>query len=411
MLNHIKLIAFTCLFFTFSACQSENSQITPDQDSPALIELSGNERLVSTATNEFSFELLKKVSQEEGNTNIVISPFSASMALGMAMNGAVGDTQDDLLETLGFTDINQEEANKAYQGLINILDKADNKVTFNQANSIWFKSNLEVKGDFKEAVTSHFDAEVSPFELSTAKATINNWVEDKTEGKIKDLIQEVTGDHVMFLINAIYFKAPWKYEFDKEMTRKEFFQVEGGQNIDVDMMVAPAPEYLYGNNNQVEIYDLPYGDGRYSMTVLVPQNGKTISQIIEVLNSSNLSEWLNNANTTTMELQMPRFKIEFKAELKELLASMGNGLAFSSKADFTHLFKNPRGDERIDKVTQKAFIEVTEEGTEAAAATSVGFVVESMPEANMINRSFIFLIREKATNSVLFSGTVYNPAE
>jgi serine protease inhibitor len=394
-----------------ASCQK--SMVPPETDNaPKVRALSVQETKTIGSSNDFAFRAFGRLGQDERDKNIFISPFSISAALTMAYNGAGSTTKEAMKHTLGFSPLTEEEINQSYKSLAELLTGVDKKVTFTSANSIWHAQQYQLQAPFVQTNKTYFDATVQGLDFSSAgaKSTINNWVKDKTKGKIEDIIQEIRPEHVMFLVNAIYFKGTWTYPFDKQLTQKSTFRKEDGSTANVDFMTMKGGKYLYHSDARRQLIDLPYGNRQYSMTLLVPNGPHTVGDLTRDLSSEQLSSWLASADTSRLDLRLPKFKLEYQKELSETLQQLGMAEAFSSQADFSRMLAGSNQGLAISEVLHKTFVEVNEEGTEAAAATSVGIELTSMPPSVRVDRPFIFLIREKSSNAILFIGQLMNPS-
>ncbi|RDC62711.1 serpin family protein [Adhaeribacter pallidiroseus] len=399
-------IAATALL---SACQKDLA--TPDQSNPPKLRPWATQEVKTVSSaNEFAFKSFAALRTAEPDQNVFISPLSISSALTMTYNGADGSTKEAMRQTLGFALQNDEEINQAYKNLLEQLRHLDQKVTFTAANSIWYARQFQLQAPFVQNNQTYFQAQIQGLDFAspTAKNIINEWVKNKTQGKITNIIQEIRPEHVLFLVNAIYFKGTWTYPFNKKLTRPAPFRKEDGTTQNVDFMTLENGRYLRYQDTHQQVIDLPYGNQQYSMTLIVPQEQHTVPEIASNLSSGQLAEWLAKADTSRLELQMPKFKLEYKKELRETLTQLGMGEAFSNQANFSRMLQSEQS-LAISEVMHKAFVEVNEEGTEAAAATSVGVVLTSLPPVVQVNRPFLFLIREKSSNAILFIGQLMNP--
>jgi len=373
----------------------------------------GEQQLVESG-NTFGFELFKEIVEQEGDKNIFISPLSVSMALGMTLNGADDDTCEAMKQTLELVGLTEEDINKSYQSLIELLRGLDPQVLFQIANSIWYREGFAVKQSFLDTCQQYFDAVVAGLDFSDLDAadTINGWVDESTNGKIEEIVDSpIHPLTVMFLINAIYFKGTWKYEFDEQDTRSETFYLIDGSESACQMMQQEAT-LAYYENNDFQVVDLPYGNGKYSMTVLLPAQDKNIDELIAELNDSNWNEWMGNLSQEEIELYLPKFTVEYEIKLNDVLKAMGMEVAFDSvQADFTRMYDADQtiGNLYIHEVKHKTFVEVNEEGTEAAAVTSVEMRLTSAGPYMRVNRPFIFAIRENHSGSILFAGKIVEP--
>ncbi len=396
-----------------TSCQTSND----DTDNlPNLRTLSAAEQQVAAAANEFSFDLFSQISEQHQQANVFISPFSVSAALSMTANGAKGDTREEMKATLALGHLSDEEMNRAYKELVGFLLGLDKKVNLQIANSNWYNADYHIKSDFKNVLLQYYEAEVkaADFGAATTKDQINQWIENKTNGKIKDMLDAIPANAVMYLINAIYFKADWQYEFDETKTAKAPFYAPSGE-VQADMMFSSGTKVSYSYQEDFTLVDLPYGNGQFSMTILMENsNGRSVNEIIQNLAPLDFASIVNNADTATAVVQLPKFKMGFKQTLNEMLIAMGMEKAFGrGSADFSGLFEESLPVE-ISRVLHQSFIEVNEKGSEAAAATIVEAVVlcscgSSVPKAFYINRPFAFFIREKHSNTILFAGKILNP--
>jgi len=375
-------------------------------DNPATCEL-------TSANGDFAIALFKQLNGEEPDNNIFVSPFSISTALTMTLNGASGQTFDEMRNTLKIGDLEMLSVNESYKQLLEVLPALDPLTKLKLANSIWPKLDYPVLESFLEINSAYFNSEIIPVDFKDPNviAKVNKWVEDNTDGLIKETLNSLPPDVVMLLINAIYFKGTWLTEFDPDDTYEADFYLEGGGTSDVDMMHIEESDFPYFQTDLFQAIDLPYGDSIYSMTVLLPKEGHTVAEIIEEMSPETWDQWLASFNTGPVQLYLPRFKMEYDKKLKRTLSDMGMPVAFTGFADFTKMIDG--GGVMIDEVIHKAFVEVNEEGTEAAAVTVVIIVETSAGSTPTFkaDHPFIFVIRDNKTNSILFMGKMMNPAE
>ncbi|WP_299709236.1 serpin family protein [uncultured Pontibacter sp.] len=400
-LSGIALVAMSLL----TSCQKEMAD-----NSPNTRPLTAQEEKTVASSNDFAFRSFAQLSETEGPKNVFISPLSISMSLGMAYNGADGETKEAMRQALGFTLPSDEEINKSFKDLDVLLKGIDRKVVFTSANSLWHSKEYKLQAPFIKTNQTYFDATVQGLDFSSpaAKDQINNWVKSKTNGKIEKIVDEVRREHILFLINAIYFKGTWTYPFDKTLTKPEPFYLENGNTITPAFMTMKDGEYLHYQDDQVQLIDLPYGNEQYSMTILVPGRDRRVQDVAQELSANRLATLLEDANKTTYELHMPKFKLEYSKELNDMLKQLGMGIAFGNQADFSRMVEG-QANLAISEVKHKSFVEVNEEGTEAAAATSTGIMVTSLPPSVRIDRPFVFMIREKSSNAILFIGKLMQP--
>nr|WKN39401.1 serpin family protein [Tunicatimonas sp. TK19036] len=411
-----SLILFIFIFLTSSQCREE--PLADMKNPPDLRPLSATTETLVETSNNFAIDLFRSIQQENTSENVFISPLSVDIALHMTVNGGSGDTKAVMKETLGVVTMSDEEVNQAAKSLTDQLLGMDRQVILSIANSIWYQDVLTLQPGFDALIQNFYDGRIEGLSFTNpeAKETINDWVEDKTQGKIKNLIEEITPDDVMFLINAIYFKANWQYQFDPSQTHDEPFYLADGTSVPVKMMSNKGTKLHFLYREDLQLLDIPYGNGQFSMTIVLPQGDHSVDELIDQLSEEKVADWLGQADTTTTQLMLPKFKTEFKLDLKDVLAGMGMELPFTPDASFHNFFAQNIGENLyIDRVIHQSFIEVAEEGSEAAAATAVVISYRSSnssPEPTVIrvDRPFVYFIREKHTQAILFAGTMLNPS-
>jgi len=374
----------------------------------------GEQRLVKSGES-FGLKLFQEIVRADKDKNVFISPLSVAMALAMTYNGAAGSTEEAMQATLGYAGLNRQEINQSFQSLISLLTHLDPKVKFQIANSIWHRQSFTVEPQFINWNKTYFDAIVSGLDFSDPNSpnVINSWVNDNTNGKIPKIIDRIDSLTMMFLINAIYFKGTWTYEFKKEQTVDDWFNSSNSARIPCKMMVQ-SNDFMYGESDNFQIIDLPYGDGKFSMTILLPKPNKSMDALIELMNPNRLSDWLGLLGKNHGTLYLPKFKLEWEAMLNDVLTDLGMGIAFSpEQADFTGINKDAKRMQlHIQFVKHKTFVQVDEEGTEAAAVTVVGVGITSVGPRSFVmrvDRPFVFMIRENHSQTVLFIGKVVRP--
>lgn len=369
------------------------------------------------ADNGFAFRLFGDLARRAGpDSNLFMSPLSAAMALALAYNGAGGTTQVEMQHTLQLDGMTLQEVNRSYRSLIALLRGLDPQVAFTLANSVWYDRNpaFAPTADYLDTVTTYFDAHVESldFRSAGAAATINGWVNDQTHGKIPTIVPDpIDSDIVAFLINAIYFKGSWTTQFDKSLTRPASFRLASGATTTVPLMTQGRTIRLgVAHADGVTVFDLPYGGAAFSMTVALPDEPSGIDSLVQGLTGERWSAWIAALDSAAFEVYLPKFTLTYGRSLNDALQALGMPSAFCDPgpADFTLM--NPSGALCITDVRHKAFVDVNEEGTEAAAATSVGIGLTSLPPALRVDRPFVFAIRERLSGTILFLGRVMNPA-
>lgn len=373
-------------------------------------------RLIS-ATTRFSFKLYDQLVKRRTGNNTFVSPTSAMLALAMTYNGSDGTTRQAMARTLELEGMSLEEVNRAFAELKTALAPSDPKVQLKIANSLWARNDLTLNPDFIARNKQHYDAEVASLNFAdpaTPKA-INSWVNKNTEGKIEKIVDQIDDGTVLLLINAIYFKGQWQSAFKKEKTKQDVFKLAGGAQKEVPMM-SQSGSYFYYKGKDFQSVALPYGSGRVSMYVFLPDEQKGLEQFEKDLTTENWDVWMRSFQVTPGDLMLPRFKVAWESRLNDALIDLGMAEAFDpGRADFSQMVKVNSGNKLfISEVKQKSLCEVNEEGTVAAAVTSVVIGVTSVrppqePFVMKVDRPFFFAIRDNQTGVVLFMGSITNP--
>jgi len=381
----------------------------PD-DTPKPLNLTPEAQQLVQSSNAFGLDLFAEVLDvAEAGKNVMISPLSVSLALSMTYNGAAGDTRRAFEQTLRMPDLSRDQINQYNKELVTALLAHDPKVTMEIANSIWYRDDFEILAGFIERNQTWYDAEVNPsdFDDPATLAKINGWVDKKTHNKIEKIIDQINPESFMFLINAIYFKGAWEYEFDKKKTSDMDFYLEDGTTVSVPMMNQEIDLNMFTHERFVSA-ELPYGKGNWSMFVFLPAENYGIEDVVGLMDKDTWATWMKSYQPATeVNLYLPRFQFAFDQNLNNVLISMGLGVAFTDGADFGDMA--PGLPLAISKVLHKSFIEVNEEGTEAAAVTSVEIELTSTGSYFMADRPFLFAIAERSTGAILFIGKVMNP--
>jgi serine protease inhibitor len=372
--------------------------------------LTGAELKVRDGANAFSFALWGRLNAAQRDTNVFVSPLSASLALGMTMNGAANQTFDEMRSALQFGGAAQQEINEGYQSLLALLTSLDPSVQTRVANSIWYRNGFPFRQSFLDATRTYFDAEVRGLDFSDAAGSlraINGWVDDKTNGKIPTILDDVRPQDVMFLINAIYFKGSWREKFDAGETASAPFHASGGATQTAQLMhrLGEAP---YAQSPTWQAVDLPYGNGAFTMTVVLPKEGSDVETVAASLTPAAWQALTGALAKRKVDLSLPKLRLSYERPLNDDLRSLGMRVPFMKDvADFTQM--SPMGNSLfIEFVKQKTFVDVNEEGTEAAAVTVVGIGVTSAPVVPVVrvDRPYIFVLRERLSGTVLFMGKI-----
>jgi serpin B len=368
---------------------------------------------VTEAHTGFGLSVFQGLNQAaQAGENLFISPLSIATALTMTVNGARAQTQTDMMSTLKIGALEMETVNKAYKQLLEVLPALDQSVQLQIANSIWYRQGFPVKQAFLDVNAGYYQSQINALDFADPAAVnlINTWVNEHTNGLIDSIVDNIPPEIIMYLINAVYFKGEWTRPFDPEMTRPADFTRSDGTKVTTDLMTYGETTLPFFQNEEMMMADLPYGDSVFTMTVLLPKEGYYVDDLINGLDLPNWQNWTGQLQDAKLYFAMPKFKFAYKEELKPLLKQLGMEIAFTGgQADFGNIAD---AELYIDGVLHKAFVEVNEEGTEAAAVTSVSIGVTSVPNYPymILNRPFVFVIRENQTNEILFLGKLADPS-
>ena len=372
-----------------------------------------DERLVQ-ANNGVGFRLFNELIGE--NENIFISPASILTALAMTYNGAEGETKEAMHDALLFQNMTLDEINKSFADLLTVLQNPDPEVEIAVANSLWARAGFDFRDDFLRRNKKYFMAEVDVLDFSQDNAAniINSWVKANTRDKIEDIVEApLNVETILFLINAIYFNGAWTEPFDPKLTREALFTLVDGTEKDHPSMFRGG-DIRAMQNNLFQAVRLPYGKNeRVGMYVFLPIREKNLEELHAELNSENWDKWLSSFVELSGDISIPRFKFAYETSLNSALKALGMEVAFDENhADFSGMHSIPPR-LFISEVKHKTYVEVNEEGTEAAAATSVEMAATSMPDrfTMYVDRPFFFAIVDDMTGIILFMGSVYEPLE
>lgn len=414
MKNWFFLLLVTCVVFFVTACDSLVK--TPDEATKEDYVPTGGSGPIqlraallpqAARDNAFALNIFRSMASSSSDSNIVISPMSISIALGMAWNGAAAETKAEMTALLGMSETPDSLINLYYEVMQKSLPVIDSSTTVNLANSLWYTTDFAVKPSYLNVNQTYFDAEIRSidFKQTWAKDTINAWVDAKTNHLIPEIV-ESTQDQVMYLINAVYFKGAWVMPFDPKKTVPSPFTKQKGGTTEVNMMYM-QDTLCIGETENAQYLDLAYGNGAYSMTLVLPKTGYSTTSVLSTLTPESLNQTISTLIKQKVALYLPRFKVECDFDLIPTLQSLGMKLAFTPFANFSGI-----SDEsiRISDVKHKTFVEVTEKGTTAAAVTSIGFEYTSMPNYPqfIVNKPFLFFIRENGSKVILFAGKIAN---
>ena len=376
--------------------------------------LSAEEQLAAAATTDFGLALFRAVNARTGrDSNLALSPMSASLALGMLMNGSERETLDDVRRTLAFGDRQVSQVNAAYKALIPLLVTLDPSVTMKFANAAWFDSTAAPSATFSQTLADVFGARVSMLKLTAPSSitTINDWVSAATNARIPKIVDAFSPSDIALLVNATYFKGRWRAQFDASKTRAAPFNVTSSETMQVPTMGnVEGLVRLGGGSTPNVVGEIPFGGDAFVMTIVMPPVG-TLEAMIDSLTPARWRQLISALPTTTQSLyvQLPKFRLETTRKLNDDLITLGMRRPFAN-AQLNPMFVVPSNQRVVSEVLQKVFVDVNEEGAEAAAATSVTISTTSAAmSALIVNRPFIFAIRERLSGTILFLGKVVRP--
>jgi len=402
----------------FTTCQSEDIEQEEKGKEETFVPMLFSEKIEKD--NTFTFDLFRATYANAKEENLFISPLSVSLAFNMVLNGARGDTRTEILEALRCKGYSVEDVNEYSQSLgVNLVNAIGlsfaDEMKFSIANSMWFHDNwgsYPVKKDFIEINKKYYDAEVNEidFGASDALTRINGWCAEKTNNKIKKVLDKVDPAALMYIINAVYFKGVWYYPFLDELTQPGQFYPETGKSMEADMMTATG-YYNYFEDDYCQYLELPYKSPNFGMVLMLPREGKTTGDVIRSMDNDRWTMVEDTFASKNVYLQLPRFQFECRYEMQDdILPDMGMKKPFDpNEADFKGIIDMSL---YISRVIHNTFIEVNEKGTEVAATTVIEFPIGGSgikppkPIDYIVNKPFLFAIREKTTGAILFIGKV-----
>ena len=418
MMKTFALMGMTAM--VLSACRSArvekaaengnaNWSVNEEVDESFLILSDAQHEMVNN-NNSFAFSLYNKTM---GMNSRVVSPLSVTYLMSMLANGADGETQQQILATLGWAGegIQQpslQDINDYSRMLIEKTARLDKAVTVEIANYVAVNKEFKLNSKFQKSVERDYKAGVESLNFTSPSTLkrINDWCNDRTHGMIPSIINEVDPDAVSYLMNAIYFNGTWKDKFSKEETKQEMFRGYTRDIQYVDMMHRHG-EYFYADGDGYSAVSIPYGNGAFRMTVILPSEGSFLRDVMASMDGGKFQALQRSMEKCNVDLKIPRFTTEVDLPLNDIISALGAPLIFSSQADFSQF---ARGDFYVSKMFQKAKIEVSEEGTKAAAVTAAIMMMSAMrPEKkrNVVfhaDSPFAYIISENSTGSIYFMG-------
>ncbi|MDF1509423.1 serpin family protein [Robertmurraya sp. DFI.2.37] len=366
--------------------------------------------------NQLGFELFSKVKPNDDG-NILISPISLFMALSMVFNGADGVTKDEMTNVLNSKGIDAEKLNQANASMASMLQKDSKKIQLNVANSIWLNEAYQFQADFAQNNQDYYNAMIEEIDPSAPKSAkkINNWVKENTNKKIEKIVSDqLNPSLVAMLINAIYFHGEWKYGFNKNQTENRPFYSDG-ETINELPAMSLNEELPYMENEDFQAVSLPYGDGEMSMKIFLPRESSSLEELEQIFSYDNWIKWNSHFQKKEGTMILPKFQIEYETLLNDALIALGMPSAFNDDANFSNMFEGASS-VAISEVKQKTFLNVNEEGAEAAAVTSVTMeesakVTADEPFYMEVNRPFVIVMTDEQSGTILFIGAISNPKE
>jgi serine protease inhibitor len=386
---------------------------TPGSASTQLTQAPTLDRELTQAQLTFGLTLFDHLRQASPEQNVLVSPTSVALALALAYNGAEGDTQAAIATALQIQGLDIDQINQGNQALTQHLTQLDPEVALEIANSLWINQQLPVRDDYIERMQTAYGAEVAvlDFSLPATRDRINSWVKQHTHDRIPTIVDQLPAEQLLVLVNAVYFKGAWSEAFDPDRTAERPFTLGNGDTIQHPLM-AQNDDYLYLETDQFQAISLPYGNESLSFEVILPAADTDLATVADQLSADTWQGWMNQMRSRPGTIQLPRFQFEYETNLIPTLEAMGMGVAFDpSKADFSGLTPLSAV---INQVRHKTFIEVNEEGTEAAASTAIGIMPTSIqipeePFQMVVDRPFIAAIRDRQTGTLLFVGAIVDP--
>lgn len=416
--NGIVMLMMCC----FAACSSNNDSDQSNENSSKeskvinllpetrSIELSTEQKAFVKKNNEFSFNLYRAINEADNKKSNITAPISVIYLMSMLNDGAAGVTSQEILKVLGFGDNNKQTINEYCKTLMEQSTSADPAVVLQTANAIVAKKDLRIEETYINDMQTFYQAEVTSLDFSTPSTIdyLNNWGNEKTGGAIPKIIDELDPETVMALMNAVYFNAKWTEKFDKDDTKDETFIKEDGSKVSLPMMHRKA-RAIYGSNDLYSALCLPFGSGSvWQMYILLPNNGKTVNDVIHNLSDET---WLRDADIDewTIDIKIPRFSTRSDYQLNDIMKELGIASVFDSRmADLSGISKD--NSLYVSKMSQKATIDITEEGAKAASVSIAEMALgsPSVPSKTAdfhCDRPFVYLIRESGSGAIFFIGT------
>ena len=397
-----------------AGCAAASAPSTPSASPNPPRALAETEKALVQSSNDFGIRLFREASRRAGSSDVSLSPLSVSLALGMAYNGSAGETQSEMARVLGLTALTTEQANQSSRDLVALLVSMDGDISLDIANSIWYRNGLPLLPSFLEANRVYFDARVAGLDFASPAATdsINAWVREKTHDRIQGILDRpISPSEVILLLNAVYFKGDWAQPFDPSTTGDAVFHAPDGDRP-VKLMERAFAKLSYLETEDFQAVDLPYGRGHFRMAVFLPKQGRQVDDWVARLDGPSWSGWMRSFADREVRLSLPRFSVEYDTSLVDVLESLGIARAFDERlADFSRMSSG--SGIYLTEVRHKTYVRVDEKGSEAAAVTGITGSITSAPADGpvvmRVDRPFVFVIHDRHSEAMLFSGTVARP--
>ncbi len=380
----------------------------------ALLSINTGAQEITQAGNRFAFNLLSHIVDQSYQDNIFFSPLSIDLALTMTCNGADSETRDAMARVLQMDGFQLSDINRANHDLLERLESNESNSRLNIANSIWVENSFPVNENFTDTVASYYNSEIVnlPFDQEAVNR-INQWVSDRTNARIKRMIDRLSPDAVMVLLNAIYFKGQWKYEFPNRQSMIRTFHLLNG-DTSLTPMMTQTEKFMYAESDGVQIVELPYSGDDLSMLIVLPDESEPYEEFLKSLTTQRINDWRRQLSQAKGTVTIPKIKLDYELNLNDILKSMGMQIAFEPRANFSKMLQPGQSGLYIGDVLHKAFVSINEEGTEAAASTAVIMLKATSlaPEETFTftaDHPYFFVIQDNDTGTILFMGSITRP--
>lgn len=410
-MNSLKLLFVLLLVGLFACSKEEPLRITPPDHTNPDVQAAA----LSSSMTDFSQDLLEKVLEEEPDENVVISPLSVAAALYMTYNGANGSTRSAMSQTLALNDMTVDTLNAAYEALSHLLQSTSGNTELHLANAVfWDENRITPSADFLNPMETHYQAETvaADFENNPTEVLnrINDWVNDKTEGRIEKILEELNPEEVMFLVNALYFTGDWAQPFAAELTADRDFTLANGNTIQAPTMFQDD-EFRFLRGDEFSAVELDFDHTDYAMQFVLPGTKQNISEWLNQERLISINKSLSDQATLgRVMIMLPKFEINYKIQLNEVLQSLGMEIAFNpGSADFSNLGSLAYGNAYLSRVEHKTFLKIDEKGAEGAAVTSVGIGTTSAAPTIHFDRPFLIHLLHKPSGTTVFAGVIQDP--